>query len=146
MQNLPQFDTQSIHQKVKDFRIEMKLTISPHPRLMTWEELSFYARFINEETSELLKAHEDCNLVDAADALGDLVYLLVGASQVMGLPFDKVLSAVHKANMKKVPGASKRHRNDVAKPTDWVGPEQDIEALLLERTVPKQKQLDLFNE
>jgi predicted HAD superfamily Cof-like phosphohydrolase len=130
MKNYPQFDTQSIHQKVREFRNKMGLKVSQHPRLLTWEELSFYARFINEETSELLKAHEDVDLVSAADALGDLVYLLVGASQMMGLPFDKILSAVHRSNMEKVPGASKRHKEDVAKPNDWVGPESEISTLL----------------
>jgi predicted HAD superfamily Cof-like phosphohydrolase len=126
----PQFDTQSIHHKVREFRAKMGLKVSYEPRLLTWEELSFYARFINEETSELLRAHEDNNLVAAADAIGDLVYLLVGASQMMGLPFAHVLNAIHKANMGKVPGASKRHKDDVAKPDGWESPEKDIAELL----------------
>jgi predicted HAD superfamily Cof-like phosphohydrolase len=130
VQSSPQFDTQSIHQKVREFRYKMGLKVSLQPRLLTWEEVSFYARFINEESSEFLKAHEDNDIVGASDALADLVYLLVGAAQMMGLPFDKILAAVHKANMDKVPGASKRHKEDVAKPYNWTGPEQDIRALL----------------
>jgi predicted HAD superfamily Cof-like phosphohydrolase len=126
----PQFDTQSIHHKVREFRAKMGLKVSDEPRLLSWEELSFYARFINEETSELLRAHEEGSLVAAADAIGDLVYLLVGASQMMGLPFAHVLSAIHKANMDKVPGASKRHKDDVTKPKDWIGPEKRIAELL----------------
>lgn len=126
----PMFDTESLYTKVKAFRVKMGLKCSDSPRLLTWEELSFYARFINEETSELLKAHEDQDLVGAADALGDLIYLLVGAGQMMGLPMEKVMFEVHQSNMKKVPGASKRHKEDVAKPHDWVGPEHNLGLLL----------------
>jgi predicted HAD superfamily Cof-like phosphohydrolase len=143
MNGYPQFDTQSIHQKVREFRYKMGLVVNHKPQLLTWEQVSFYARFINEETSEFLRAHEDQDLIAAADAIGDLVYLLIGAAQMMGLPFDKVLSAIHKANMDKVPGASKRHKNDVAKPPDWVGPENDI-AALLNTVVPLQR--ELFND
>ena len=137
----PQFDTQSLYQKVREFRYKMKLTVSLEPRLMTWQELSFYARFINE----LLKAHEDQDLVGAADALGDLVYLLVGAAQTMGVPLDKVIAAIHRANMDKEPGESKRHKNDVRKPLDWVGPEAELKALLLPR-VPTSTLPEFFNE
>jgi predicted HAD superfamily Cof-like phosphohydrolase len=126
----PQFDTETIYTKVKAFRVKMGLKVSPQPRLLTWQELSFYARFINEETSELLAAHEAENLVSAADALGDLIYLLIGAGQMMGLPMDKIMTEVHRSNMNKVPGASKRHKDDVAKPTGWVGPEKRIAYLL----------------
>jgi len=142
----PQFDTQSIHQKVREFRYKMGLKVSLQPRLLTWEEVSFYARFINEESSEFMKAHEDGDLVGAADALGDLVYLLVGAAQMMGLPFDKVLSAVHESNMGKVPGASKRHKEDVAKPEDWVGPENRIRELLQVNCKPEKPKPEFFNE
>jgi len=145
VQNSPQFDTQSIHRKVKEFRLKMGLKVSQEPRLLTWEEVSFYARFINEESSEFFKAHEDSDLVGAADALADLVYLLIGASQMMGLPFDKVLNAVHKANMQKVPGASKRHKEDVFKPVDWIGPEAEIREHVFPYK-PKSNQRDFFNE
>jgi predicted HAD superfamily Cof-like phosphohydrolase len=126
----PQFDTESIFTKVKAFRTKMGLKVSDSPRLLTWQELSFYARFINEESSELLAAHEANDLVGAADALGDLIYLLIGAGQMMGLPMDKVMYEVHTSNMLKVPGASKRHKDDVAKPDGWVGPEQRLAKLL----------------
>jgi predicted HAD superfamily Cof-like phosphohydrolase len=118
--------------QVRQFRKHIGLPINDIPQLLPPDQASFYARFIMEELSEFLKAHEHRNLVDAADALADLLYVTLGAAHHMGLPFDQIFDAVHEANMSKLPGSTKRGGlgQDAMKPEGWVGPEKDIEELL----------------
>ena len=119
------------YEQVLAFRSKLNLPVSDVPQLLAPEHLSFYARFIMEELSELMKAHEKGQLVDAADAVVDLLYVTMGLSHHMGLPLPELFQAVHSANMKKQPGMTKRGSGqDAIKPDDWTPPEQDIEAIL----------------
>lgn len=61
---------------------------------------------------------------DQADALIDLVYVAMGTAVMMGLPWEQLWDDVHRANMEKVRGMTKRgHSVDVTKPEGWVGPD-----------------------
>jgi hypothetical protein len=123
---------QDIFEKVKKFRTKLELPISNEPRLLQPAEISFYARFLMEELSELLKAHEKNNLVDAADAIADLAYVTMGCAHHMGLPLPNILDIVHECNMQKVPGSTSRGtQQDAKKPDGWEGPEDMIALLLL---------------
>jgi predicted HAD superfamily Cof-like phosphohydrolase len=121
----------SLYNDVKQFRQKLLLPVSDTPTLLEPVHLSFYARFLMEELSELLKAHEQENLVDAADAIADLIYVAMGCAHHMGLPLPQILDVVHQANMSKVPGATRRGvSQDAQKPEQWVGPEAQIKVLL----------------
>ena len=121
----------SLFNDVKQFRTKLLLPVSDTPTLLEPIHLSFYARFLMEELSELLKAHEQENLVDAADAVADLIYVAMGCAHHMGLPLPQILDVVHQANMGKVPGSTRRGvSQDAQKPDEWVGPEAQIKALL----------------
>ena len=105
--------------------------MSDVPALLAPEHLSFYARFLMEELSELMKAHEKGNLVDAADAVVDLLYVTLGLSHHLGLPLPELFQVVHKANMAKEPGTTKRGvSQDATKPDGWVPPETEIASIL----------------
>ncbi|MDX9698627.1 MAG: hypothetical protein RBT55_03555 [Rhodocyclaceae bacterium] len=45
---------------------------------------------------------DEVNLVEAADALGDLDYVVQGANLVFGFPAEPVLTEIHRANMSKL--------------------------------------------
>jgi predicted HAD superfamily Cof-like phosphohydrolase len=124
--------SKTMYDKVFEFREHIGLPVSREPRLLPSEQASFYARFLMEELSEFLRAHEHGDIVDAADALADLVYVALGAAHHMGLPMDRIFDAVHDANMSKSPGSTKRRGlgQDAAKPSDWVGPEGVISLLI----------------
>lgn len=129
--NMLQKPTMQQYDQVLAFRNKLNLPVSDVPALLPAVHLSFYARFIMEELSELMKAHEKGHLVDAADAVVDLLYVTMGLSHHMGLPLPELFQAVHHANMKKEPGITKRGvGQDAIKPGDWTPPEQDIEAIL----------------
>jgi len=126
---------QQIFDKVRDFRLKLGLPVNYKSQLLEPQDISFYARFLMEELSELLKAHEDGDLVGAADALADLAYVTMGCAHHMGLPLPKILEIVHMANMQKVPGTTRRgHKQDAQKPEGWTGPEDHIALLLLNAT------------
>lgn len=125
---------QDIFNLVRDFREKLRLPIQTKPQLLEPNDLSFYARFLMEELSELMRAHEKGDLVAAADALADLSYVTMGCAHHMGLPLPQILQAVHRANMDKVPGVTGRGiLQDAQKPGNWVGPEEDIALILLEK-------------
>jgi len=120
-----------MYQKVKQFRQKLNLPISDRPQLLRSAEISFYARFIMEELSELMRAHEKNNLVDAADAITDLIYVAMGCAHHMGMPLEDIFDIVHEANMQKQPGETNRGvQTDALKPAGWIPPEKEIEQVL----------------
>jgi len=123
-----------IYHKVWEFRKKLNLPVANRPNLLDSSDISFYARFIMEELSELLKAHEQGDLVAAADAIADLSYVTMGCAHHMGLPLPRILDIVHSANMEKVPGTTARGiKQDAQKPEGWTGPEHMISLLLMEK-------------
>lgn len=132
--------TKPLTESVREFRNALGLPVGDHPRLLTAEQTSFYARFLMEELSEFLEAHEHQDLVKAFDAILDLVYVAVGVSVHMGLPFDEGFDVVHSCNMKKRPGSTKRNGlgQDAMKPEMWKGPEGDL-GLLIYRSLYNER-------
>lgn len=125
----------AIFHKVRQFRAKLGLPTSSTPRLLEPAHISFYARFLMEELSELLRAHEKNDLVDAADAIADIAYVTMGCAHHMGLPLPEILDVVHAANMRKEPGTTRRGvHQDAVKPANWVGPEAAIALLLFEKS------------
>ena len=121
--------------KVREFRTKLSLPIGTKPHLLEPIDISFYARFLMEELSELMKAHEKGNLVDAADAIADLAYVTMGCAHHMGIHLPKILDIVHEANMQKQPGTTSRgYQQDAMKPAGWVGPEDMIALELFDQS------------
>lgn len=56
---------------------------------------------IAEELSELALGIAERNLVDIADAIADLVYVVVGTAVTYGIPVEPVFMEIHKSNMTK---------------------------------------------
>ena len=57
---------------------------------------------VREEYSEFKAAHDSEDLVELADAICDLVYVLVGTAVSYGIPFDKCFAEVQRSNMSKL--------------------------------------------
>jgi len=107
------------------------------PALPPKEVSDFRIKFLVEELAELNQAvNVKPDVVKAADALADLIYVALGFAHNMNLPFDQIFMVVHAANMTKVLApsaeASKRgYAGDVIKPEGFIPPEGDIQQLLL---------------
>lgn len=64
-----------------------------------------------EELAEWVEAHEKGDLVAAADAWGDRLYVLLGDAVAAGLPAADIFAEVHRSNMTK----AARRANDTGK-------------------------------
>lgn len=67
-------------------------------------EVDLRMGLIREEMHELEDAIEANDIVAAADAIADSVYVLLGAALVWGIHLEAVFAEVHRSNMTKTPG------------------------------------------
>ncbi len=64
-------------------------------------QLSRRALMAVEELAEWIEAHVAGDIVEAADALGDRLYVLLGDAVAAGLPLERVFDEVHRSNLTK---------------------------------------------
>ena len=57
---------------------------------------------IKEELDELSVAINDKNIIEVADALTDLLYVVYGAGHAFGIDLDKCFAEVQRSNMSKL--------------------------------------------
>jgi predicted HAD superfamily Cof-like phosphohydrolase len=57
---------------------------------------------MGEELRELVQAMRAEDLVEIADGLGDLLYVVFGTAVVYGMPIDEIFEEVHRSNMTKL--------------------------------------------
>lgn len=139
---------------VGDFHRKFGLPAFPavKPRFLSREELDFRCAFMVEELGEFFEAYGMLeaastmrmvrarfieghyrdplgrpSLEKAADALGDLAYVVLGTAHFKGLPWDDIWAEIQRANMQKerASSASQSSRGsslDVVKPEGWKPP------------------------
>mgnify|MGYP002414128021 CR=1 FL=1 len=81
---------------------------------------------IQEELDELKEAFDNEDVIEVADALTDLLYVIYGAGHAYGLDLDKCFEEVHASNMSKLGADGKPiHREDgkVLKGPDFFQPD-----------------------
>jgi predicted HAD superfamily Cof-like phosphohydrolase len=100
------------------------------PRLLNMDLLMFRINFMQEELREFVEATDRRDIVEAADALVDLVYVALGTAHMMHIPFDACWQEVQRSNMDKVrangaadPLSKRKHALDVVKPEGWKPPD-----------------------
>lgn len=77
--------------------------IAKKPEIIASDEIAILrVDLINEEAAEFESATRDENLVEIADALADLLYVVFGAALVYGIPIEDVFTEVHRSNMSKL--------------------------------------------
>ena len=59
----------------------------------------YRAHLILEEVAELFSGMEAGNRIETADALADLVYVVVGTAVNFGFPLERLVQEVHRSNM-----------------------------------------------
>jgi len=125
----------SMFSDVLRFHMEVLNQDPRAPQLLDNKTTQARYQFMREELYEFEESVAAQDIVGAADALADLVYVALGTAYLMGLPFDDFCAAVQKANMAKVPGVTKRSMpNDAMKPEGWVGPEAEIRKAIVNAT------------
>lgn len=71
------------------------------PEMPSAEECLYHSRMVIEEASELVQALHARNISAAADAIGDLLYVTLGAAVGLGLPAQEIFWEIHRSNMTK---------------------------------------------
>lgn len=126
---------------VRAFHRRFGLIVGDRPQHLTRRKLQERVEFLLEELQELANGcgleidavaggvgvinngQVEQDLAQQADALVDLVYVALGTAVQLGLPWEVLWDDVHRANMSKVRGPTKRgHQVDVTKPEGWRGP------------------------
>ncbi|MGB7325713.1 MAG: nucleoside triphosphate pyrophosphohydrolase family protein [Rubripirellula sp.] len=64
-------------------------------------QLSRRALMAVEELAEWIEAHVAGDIVEAADAIGDRLYVLLGDAVATGFPLERVFDEVHRSNLTK---------------------------------------------
>lgn len=101
--------------QVKEFHQAFDILINDKPTLADEATKKLRAELIHEELDEFTSALIADDLVEAADALGDLLYVIYGAAVSFGIDLEPITDEIHRSNMSKVGG----HKADNGK---WVKP------------------------
>lgn len=116
--------------QVMEFHRKFGVKFERHPTLPGEALAKFRSDLIKEESKEFRKAVlEDFDMIDAIDALCDILYVTFGAANAMGVDLEKHFDAVHRANMRKVGGPT-REDGKILKPEGWEPPNEDHQFIL----------------
>ncbi len=96
-------DTPSILEDVSEFHTVFRHPIEATPIIPSDERCRLRMALIKEEVQELESGVSDKNILEIADALCDLQYVLAGAILEFGLAnkFRDLFGEVHRSNMSK---------------------------------------------
>lgn len=92
----------SNHKKVKEFHETYGAYISEESKLPDSSVRELRIALLQEEFDEYTKAEEDNDLVEIADALGDMMYIIYGTAISYGIPLDDIFNEIHSSNMSKL--------------------------------------------
>ena len=96
-------------EKVKEFMEAFGQEVFTKPEFPDEKTMELRYELINEELHEFGDAMFDANgsIVNVADALSDLLYVVYGAGHAFGVDLDKCFAEVHRSNMSKLGGDDK---------------------------------------
>ena len=118
-------------EKVGDFMEAFGQRVEREPTWPDFNTRELRLELIQEELDELSDAVADRDMIQIADALTDLLYVVYGAGHAFGLDLDECFEEVHRSNMSKL-GENGRpiHREDgkVLKGPGYFEP--DLEGIL----------------
>lgn len=131
------FERMTPLEMVREFHQAMEIPIRVRPA-WGWigsDEEALRNRLLAEEYQEYLDAVSCGTLVDLADALADMVYIIYGTALTYGIDLDSVLEEVHRSNMTKLgpEGPIRRHDGKVLKPDGFEPP--DLKRILDDKDV-----------
>src|SRR6188768_3610606 len=107
---------------VEEFHKKFGCPIGAYPNMVdSTEEASLMCKLIEEEAIETLDAIEAGDLTEAADGIGDLIYVAIGAAIRLGVDLNPIIEEIHRSNMSKEPG-NLREDGKILKPASWIPP------------------------
>jgi predicted HAD superfamily Cof-like phosphohydrolase len=116
---------------VGDFMEACDQQVLSSPTFPDWNTRELRVSLIEEEFKELLDGISRDDIVEVADALTDLLYVVYGAGHSFGIDLDACFAEVHRSNMTKLGPegrAIKREDGKIMKPESYSPP--DLESIL----------------
>jgi len=93
----------SYEASVKEFHHKYKHLVSDAPTIdIPHSVTELRKKLIMEELQEFVLAMAAKDIVEVADSLADLIYVVVGTAISYGIPIDRVFTEVHRSNMTKL--------------------------------------------
>ena len=89
---------------VSDFHRKFNFTANPlneKPRLIPKYIARKRIKFLRQEVREFNEAVNRGDIIEIADALADIGYLLIGNCVAYGIDFEKIFAEIHRSNMSK---------------------------------------------
>ena len=111
--------------KVREFHRKFGLPIETRPIFPSKERRILRGTLIAEEHSEYFHAERRNDMVEIADAMGEMIVVIAGTAIEYGIPLDVIFNEIHKANMAKLDANGKpikRYDGKILKPVGWTPP------------------------
>jgi predicted HAD superfamily Cof-like phosphohydrolase len=89
-------------QKVAEFMKTFGQNVETSPVWPDFDTRELRLELIAEELDELMQAVDNEDMVEVADALTDLLYVVYGAGHTFGINLDDTFEEVHDSNMSKL--------------------------------------------
>jgi predicted HAD superfamily Cof-like phosphohydrolase len=90
------------YHKVKKFHEIYECNIGDEAAFPSDTERDLRKKLLQEEFEEYITAEADNNLVEVADALGDMLYIIYGTAVSYGLPINDIFDEIHNSNLSKL--------------------------------------------
>ena len=95
-------DFETNFEKVENFMKAFGQEVKDHPELADFNTAELRLELITEEVQELATAIDNDDIVEIADALTDILYVVYGAGHAYGIDLDDCFDEVHRSNMSKL--------------------------------------------
>lgn len=109
---------------VLEFHEKFDSAIGDYPKIRTGH---LRKELLKEEVAEFCEAVDQDDIVEAADAIADIIYVALGAAVAFGIDMGAVWDEVHRSNMDKT-GGGVNEIHKILKPAGWIPP--NIAAIL----------------
>lgn len=88
--------------KVREFHEVYGANIGTISEFPDADERKLRMDLLQEEFDEYVMGETNSDLVEVADALGDMLYIIYGTAVSYGIPIDDVFAEIHASNMSKL--------------------------------------------
>lgn len=115
----------NFYKSVAEFHQIFDHPIAKYPKLPDDDMRILRVNLLKEEFEEYMRGEENDDIVDIADALADIIYIVCGTALAYGIPLDRVFEEVHKSNMAKLDengNVIRREDGKILKPAGWQPP------------------------
>lgn len=116
---------EKLQRQVMDWHKKFGVSIAKVPRIPGRSVCDLRLELIHSELLELQHAFDRADIIETADALADLMYVVLGAGVTCGIDLEPVFDEVHRSNMTKMPADGvpiRRGDGEILKPPTWEPP------------------------